>query len=117
MYVAEQFPHVRVECCESCKHFLRTIDLTKDGNAVPIVDDIAAIPLSLWAQENSYSTHSEQSFGNLTRSRSGLAGEGSPGSVEKLAERLRLAGYGPRRCLKMVSERAERTDAFMLVEC
>jgi formate dehydrogenase maturation protein FdhE len=33
---------------------LRTIDLTRDGNAVPIVDDIAAIPLSLWAQENSY---------------------------------------------------------------
>jgi FdhE protein len=54
VYVAEQFPHVRVECCESCKHFLRTIDLTKDGNAVPIVDDIAAIPLSLWALENSY---------------------------------------------------------------
>jgi FdhE protein len=54
VYVAEQFPHVRVECCESCKHFLRTIDLTKDGNAVPMVDDLAAIPLSLWAQENGY---------------------------------------------------------------
>jgi FdhE protein len=54
VYVAEQFPHVRVECCETCKHFLRTIDLTKDGNAVPIVDDLAAIPLSLWAEENGY---------------------------------------------------------------
>jgi len=54
VYVAEQFPHVRVECCDTCKHFLRTIDLTKDGNAVPIVDDLAGIPLSLWAQENGY---------------------------------------------------------------
>lgn len=54
VYIAEQFPHVRVECCETCKHFLRTIDLTKDGNAVPIVDDLAAIPLSLWAEENGY---------------------------------------------------------------
>jgi formate dehydrogenase maturation protein FdhE len=54
VYVAEQFPHVRVECCETCKHFLRTIDLTKDGKAVPIVDDLAAIPLSLWAEENGY---------------------------------------------------------------
>jgi FdhE protein len=54
VYVAEQFPHIRMECCESCKHFVRTIDLTKDGNAVPIVDDLAAIPLSLWAQENGY---------------------------------------------------------------
>ena len=54
VYIAEQFPHVRVEGCETCKHFLRTIDLTRDGNAVPLVDDLAAIPLSLWAEENSY---------------------------------------------------------------
>jgi len=54
VYVAEQFPHVRVESCDTCKHFLRTIDLTKDGNAVPIVDDLAAIPLSLWAEEHGY---------------------------------------------------------------
>jgi formate dehydrogenase accessory protein FdhE len=55
VYVAEQFPHLRVECCETCRHFLRTIDLTKDGNAVPIVDDLAAVPLTLWAQQNGYS--------------------------------------------------------------
>ena len=55
VYVAEQFPQVRVECCDTCKQFLRTIDLTEQGNAVPLVDDLAAIPLSLWAQENGYS--------------------------------------------------------------
>jgi formate dehydrogenase accessory protein FdhE len=54
VYVAEAFPHIRVECCETCKHFLRTIDLTRDGNAVPLVDDLAAIPLHLWAEENGY---------------------------------------------------------------
>lgn len=54
VYIAEQFPHLRVECCDTCKHYLRTVDLTKDGNAVPLVDDLAAIPLSLWAQENGY---------------------------------------------------------------
>jgi FdhE protein len=54
VYVAEQFPHVRVEACETCKTYVRTIDLTKDGNAVPLVDDLAAIPLSLWAQEHGY---------------------------------------------------------------
>jgi FdhE protein len=54
VYVAEQLPYFRVECCETCKHFLRTIDLTKDGNAVPLVDDLAAIPLTLWAQEHGY---------------------------------------------------------------
>ncbi len=55
VYVAEQFPHVRVEACETCKFFVRTIDLTKDGHAVPVVDDLAAIPLTLWAHEHGYS--------------------------------------------------------------
>jgi formate dehydrogenase accessory protein FdhE len=54
VYVAEQFPHIRVEICETCKTYLRTIDLTTDGNAVPLVDDLTAIPLSLWAQEHGY---------------------------------------------------------------
>jgi formate dehydrogenase accessory protein FdhE len=55
VYVAEQFPHVRVEPCDTCKFFIRTIDLTKDGHAVPVVDDLAAIPLTLWAHELGYS--------------------------------------------------------------
>jgi formate dehydrogenase accessory protein FdhE len=55
VYVAEQFPQMRVEGCETCKFYLRTIDLTKDGNAIPLVDDLAAIPLSLWAEEQGYS--------------------------------------------------------------
>ena len=54
VYVAEQFPHIRVEACDTCRVYVRTIDLTKDGNAVPLVDDLAAIPLSLWAQERGY---------------------------------------------------------------
>lgn len=54
VYVAEQFPHLRVECCDTCKYFLRTVDLTKDGHALPIVDDLAAIPLTLWARKNAY---------------------------------------------------------------
>ena len=54
VYVAEQFPHVRVECCDTCNTCLRTIDLTKDGHAIPIVDDLAALPLTLWAQERHY---------------------------------------------------------------
>jgi len=54
VYVAEQFPHIRVEACDACKVYVRTIDLTKDGNAVPVVDDLAAIPLTLWSQEHGY---------------------------------------------------------------
>ena len=54
VFVAEQFPHVRVEACDNCRHCLRTVDLTKDGRAVPLVDDLAAIPLALWAEQAGY---------------------------------------------------------------
>jgi hypothetical protein len=62
VYVAEQFPHIRVETCDTCKHFLRTIDLTKDGHAIPLVDDLAAIPLTLWAHEHGYQRIQENLF-------------------------------------------------------
>jgi formate dehydrogenase accessory protein FdhE len=55
VYIAEDSPHVRVEACDTCKFYLRAIDMTKDGNAVPLVDDLAAIPHTLWANEQGYS--------------------------------------------------------------
>jgi FdhE protein len=55
VYVAEQLPHIRVEACDTCKFFLTGVDLTKDGHAIPLVDDLAAIPLTLWAHEKGYS--------------------------------------------------------------
>ena len=55
VYVAEQFPHIRVEACDTCRYYIRTIDLTKDGHAIPLVDDLAALPLTLWATEHNYS--------------------------------------------------------------
>jgi FdhE protein len=55
VYVAEQLPHIRVEACDTCKFFLTGVDLTKDGHAIPLVDDLAAIPLTLWAHDHGYS--------------------------------------------------------------
>jgi formate dehydrogenase accessory protein FdhE len=54
VFTAEQFPHVRIEACDTCRRYLKTIDLTKDGRAVPIVDDIASLSLDLWAQDRGY---------------------------------------------------------------
>jgi len=54
VYVSEDTPHMRVEACDTCKFYLRTIDLTKDGHAIPLVDDLAATPYSLWAHEQGY---------------------------------------------------------------
>jgi FdhE protein len=63
VYVAEELPHVRVEACDTCHHYIKTIDLTKDGRAVPVVDELAAIPLSLWAAENGYTKWSPNLLG------------------------------------------------------
>jgi len=54
IYTADQFAHVRVESCDTCGCYLKTVDLTKNGYAVPIVDELATIPLNLWAQEQGY---------------------------------------------------------------
>ena len=54
VYSAEQFAHVRIDACDSCHQYIKTIDLTKDGLAVPCVDDIASVSLDLWARERGY---------------------------------------------------------------
>lgn len=54
VYTASLFVHVRVEACESCKTYIKAIDLTRDGHAVPVVDEIATVALSIWAEERGY---------------------------------------------------------------
>jgi FdhE protein len=54
IYTAAQFGHVRVEACDTCGCYIKTVDLTKNGHAVPIVDELATIPLNLWACEHCY---------------------------------------------------------------
>jgi FdhE protein len=54
VYKADAFPHVRTEACDSCRHYIKAVDLTLDGLAVPEVDELAAIPLDLWAREKDY---------------------------------------------------------------
>lgn len=46
--------NTRVECCDSCRTYIKTIDMTKEGHAEPIVDEMASAPLDLWAQERGY---------------------------------------------------------------
>lgn len=53
-YSARDVLNIRVECCDSCKVYIKSIDLTKDRRAVPPVDELAAIPLDLWARGQGY---------------------------------------------------------------
>ena len=54
VYTADEFQHVRIEACDNCKSYIKCIDLTKDGHAVPQVDDLATLALDLWAEEQGY---------------------------------------------------------------
>lgn len=48
------YDHLRIEACDTCQHYIKGIDLTKLGLAVPLVDEVAAAPLDLWARERGY---------------------------------------------------------------
>jgi FdhE protein len=49
-----EFDHIRIEACDSCKHYIKGIDLTRFGLAAPLVDELYAAPLDLWAREHGY---------------------------------------------------------------
>jgi formate dehydrogenase accessory protein FdhE len=53
-FQSPQWDHVRIEACDSCKHYIKGIDLTRRGLAEPMVDEIDAAPLDLWATEHGY---------------------------------------------------------------
>ena len=54
IFIAKEFEHVRVDACDTCRTYIKSIDMTKDGNAVPVVDELATVSLNLWAGENNY---------------------------------------------------------------
>lgn len=49
-----EFDHIRIEACDSCRRYLKRIDLTRFGLAVPLVDEVYGAPLDLWAREHGY---------------------------------------------------------------
>ena len=53
-YSAPEIAHVRVDVCDTCHTYLKSIDLTKTGLPVAIVDELATVPLDLWAREHGY---------------------------------------------------------------
>lgn len=54
VYTASDFDYIRVECCDTCHGYMKTVDLTRNGLAEPMVDEMAAAPLDLWALEHGY---------------------------------------------------------------
>ena len=63
VYTDEEFPHIRLEACGTCRVYLKAIDLTRNGRAVPEVDELASVTLDLWAAEHGYTKLQPNLFG------------------------------------------------------
>ena len=48
------YDHIRIEACDSCKYYVKGVDLTRLGFAIPLVDEVAAAALDIWAHEHGY---------------------------------------------------------------
>ena len=62
VYTTDEFQQARIEACDTCKSYIKSIDLTKDGHAVPQVDDLATLALDIWAQEQGYTRPQSNMF-------------------------------------------------------
>ena len=54
VYNAEQFPYIRIEACDTCKRYIKCVDMTRNGLAIPEVDEMASLPLDIWATGQNY---------------------------------------------------------------
>lgn len=49
-----EYDHIRIEACDTCQHYIKGVDLTRLGFAVPLVDEVAVAALDVWAHEHGY---------------------------------------------------------------
>jgi FdhE protein len=53
-FASETHPSARIEACEACRRYVKSIDLTADARGIPEVDDLASLAMDLWAREQGY---------------------------------------------------------------
>ncbi len=51
---SETHPAARVEACETCHRYVKSVDLSVDARAIPEVDELRSLSLDLWAIERGY---------------------------------------------------------------
>jgi formate dehydrogenase maturation protein FdhE len=59
----DKHPNVRIEACETCHRYVKSIDLSEDARPIPEVDELVSLSMDLWAAKEGY-----------TRIEPGLAG-------------------------------------------
>ena len=53
-FSAPEFLHLRLQACDTCRAYLPMVDMARDPLAVPEVDELAGLPLDIWAAEQGY---------------------------------------------------------------
>jgi FdhE protein len=53
-YTAQEIPWMRVDACDTCRRYIKSVDLTLNWDAEPIVDELASTPLDVIAREHGY---------------------------------------------------------------
>lgn len=49
-----KLPHVRLDACDVCNAYITSVDVRRDMQAVPLVDEIVALPLDMIATDRGY---------------------------------------------------------------
>ena len=53
-FSSEEWPAVHIEACDTCHRYLKAIDMTVNGLAVPLIDETAFSVLDVWAADRGY---------------------------------------------------------------
>jgi len=53
-FQSDAYPLVRIEACETCRRYVKSIDLTKDARPVAPIDDLLSVSMDLWAVDEGY---------------------------------------------------------------
>lgn len=63
VFKSDKAPSAQIFGCDACHAYVKCIDLSTDGHAVPAVDDVASLAMSLWAAQNGFRPISVNLFG------------------------------------------------------
>jgi formate dehydrogenase accessory protein FdhE len=53
-YRTDTHPTVRIETCETCRRYVKSIDMTLDARPIPPVDDLLSLSMDLWAIDEGF---------------------------------------------------------------
>jgi FdhE protein len=54
IYKSEELVYIKLAACDTCHTYLKCIDLSTNGHAIPEIDDVASLPISLWMVDKGF---------------------------------------------------------------